>query len=235
MDTIGVVCEPDHPVFGRVGERLAARGFRVEFHRPGDPLDGPTVAAHDAFAVTVLHRGSVAALRAADRAGVETWNGFVPATALSCRLIALHALERVGCRVPSAGSIDDSRLTRRVRWDDRTGERRTVRQERVDSGPVTHRYYAVDDGVETHVQATALRDSLSDHRPAVEATDADVEVATRLRELLERFDARALGVDVVRADDGPYAVDVDPAPQFHGAGMERRLADSLASLTTVGA
>ncbi len=31
----------------------------------------------------------------------ETWNGFLPTTALACRLVALHGLEQVGCQVPT--------------------------------------------------------------------------------------------------------------------------------------
>lgn len=238
MDTIGVVSEPDHPVFGRVAERLAARGFGVEFFPPGEPLDAGEMNDLEALANTVRSRRSFATLREADRTGLETWNGFTPTTVLSCRLVALNALERLGCRVPTTGSSrsdGDAVRKSRFRWDQPTENREDVFVERVRSEPVTYRYYAVNDGVETHVQAMILRSKLDGYRPAAEEADVDVELAARVRELLDRFEARTIAVDFVATRDAFYAVDVDPAPDFFDAGLERRIADSMASLTTIGA
>ncbi len=238
MDTIGVICEPDHPVFGRVAERLAARGFGVEFLSPRERVDPGGLDGLAALANAVVSRRSFAALRRADRAGVETWNGFLPTTALSCRLVGLHALERLGLRVPATdrSPIDGNGVQKpRFRWDARDTEGEGFFEERVRSEPVTYRYYAVDDGVETHVQALTVRSELTDDGSILGEADVDVELATRVRELLDRFDARVVAVDFVRTGGEFYAVDVDPTPQFHGAGMERRVADSIASLTTIGA
>ena len=237
MDTIGVVCEPDDPVFGRVAERLAARGFAVEFLAPGDPYDRSAVDGLDALAIAALTRQSLALLREADRVGVETWNGFVPATALSSRLVALYALERVGFRTPATGAAagdEDAVATRPFRWDGPTGAER-VRLAGYPRSAVTVRYYAVDDGLETHVHALTVRSKVVDREPVLGEATVDVELATRVRELLDRFDARAVGVDFRRADDELLAVDANPTPRFYGAGMERRVTDSLASLTPIGA
>jgi hypothetical protein len=238
MDTLGILCEADHPVFGRVAERLAARGFGVEFYRPGERLDADDLAALDALANTVLGRRAFATLRDADRLGLETWNGFTPTTMLASRLVGLHALDRLGCHVPAVGSArpdGDVRALPRFRWDHPTASQQEVFVERVATEPVTYRYYAVDDGVETHVQATTVRSKPDGYRPTNERADVDVELATRVRELLDRFQARTIAVDFVAARDAFYAVDVDPAPDFFGAGMERRIADSMASLMTIGA
>lgn len=237
MDTLGIVCEADHPVFGRVAERLAARGFGVEFATPGNPLEGDGLAAIDALATTDLGRASFGALRAADRRGLETWNGFTPTTALSCRVVALHALECLGCQVPATGATStDDHGDRRARFRGAgAAVAHDVFVERVGSEPVTYRYYAVDDGIETHVQATTVRSEPDGYRPTVEEADVDVELATCVRELLDRFEARALAVDFVASRDAFYAVDVDPAPDFFAADLERRIADSLASLMTIGA
>lgn len=238
METIGIVCEADHPVFAQAAERLAARGFGVEFFSPGEPVDRDALDDLAALANTVISRWSFAALREADRSGLETWNGFTPTTVLSCRLVALNALEQLGCNVPVAGSSrsdGDVVRTSRFRWDHPTAGREDVFVERVQSEPVTYRYYAVDDGVETHVQAMTIRSKLDGYRPAAEQADVDVELATRVRELLDRFEARTIAVDFVATREAFYAVDVDPAPDFFSAGLERHIADSIASLTTIGA
>lgn len=241
MDTIGVICEPDDAVFGRAAERLAARGFGVEFFPPGEPVQPDDIDTLDALANSAMCRQSFAALSYADRNGVETWNGFFPTTALSCRLVVLNALERVGYRVPKiafeqpeADYVGKSRF----RWNGPAGVDGSTEfyQEAVGAEPAVERYYALDDGVETHLQALTVKTELTEQEPLLEETEVRVQLATRIRELLDRFDARAIGVDFVIDDYGEcYAVDISPVPSFDGAGMDRRLADSLASLTTIGA
>jgi len=241
MDTIGVICPPDDAVFGRAAERLAARGFDVEFLPPSEPISPAEIDALDALANRVARRQSFAALSYADRNGVETWNGFVPTTALSCRLVALNALDRIGCRVPEIRFDDpgDGFVgTTRYRWDGppAIGGAVDFYQQMVGDDSVRYRYYALDDGIETHLQALTVRTELSEHDGLLDETEVRVELATRIRELLNRFGARAIAVDFVADDRGEfYAVDMTPVPTFDGAGMVRHLADSLASLTTIGA
>lgn len=241
MDTIGVICEPDDDVFGRAAERLAARGFNVKFLAPRDPIAPADIEALDALVSQTVSRQSFAALHYADRIGVETWNGFFPTTALSCRLVALNALERLGCLVPDISfEKPDGEFVGKTRyaWDGppSVGTDVDFYLEAVGADPLLHRYYALDDGVETHLQALTVHTELTEQGPIVEETDVQVELATRIRELLDRFDARALSVDFVTNDRGEhYAVDVDTVPSFDATGMDRRVADSLASLTTIGA
>jgi hypothetical protein len=244
MDTIGLIAEPTHPVFGRVADRLAARGFGVEFLPPREPTSREEISALDAVANTVVSGRSVAILRHADAAAVETWNGFVPTTALAARRIAMHAMESLGCTVPprdgqdaaqkaggTASSFGEQGPTQ-FQWTDPAGLLRDATTER--AGERT-RYYAVDDGVETHVQARTLHYSLDTEAKSLSEATVDVEFATRIRELLNRFDARAVAVDFATRDGTDYAVTVNPVPQFYDIGMERRIADSMASLTTIGA
>ena len=236
MDRIGFLCEPAHPTFWPVAERLSARGFEIRFLDPTDPVAREDVDALDALVEASIGRTAFEVLRYADRVGVETWNGFVPTTALASRLVALEALEAVGCPVPEVRSDPPARPDAyvergRYRWDAGAG---TFYQRRLDADPVTHRYYAVDDGRETHVRAVTVRSELSGLDDLVASTDVEVGPATRVRELLSRFGARALAVDFVQAGDA-YAVDVDPAPTFVGARMDQHVADAVASLTTIGA
>jgi hypothetical protein len=240
MDSIGFICDPDHPVFHSVAERLAARGFEVSFFRPSDPLGPADIDSLSALASGVVHPAAFAALGYADRAGVPTWNGFLVATALSARLVTFDALETVGCRVPSVrfdGPHEGYVPAHRYAWEGAftLGGSAPFYVEAVGDGP-THRYYAVDDGRETHMRALSVRATISDGGRLLERTDVDVARAASVRELLDELGARAVAVDFRRGDDGEYyAVRATPTPAFTGTGMDRRVADSVASLTTIGA
>jgi hypothetical protein len=240
MDTIGFIADPDQPVFRSVGQRLSARGFEVEFLRPTDPITPDDVDALAALVNCQLHPTSFAALRYADTRGIPTWNGFTVTAALSARLVAFETLESVGCRVPSVRFDPGAgyEAGQPYAWDgpNRLGEPAPFYVERVRTGPVDHRYYAVDDGRETHMRALSLRTSPGEGAPLVEDADVDVSLAARVRELLDQFAARAVAVDFAPGADGEfYAVRATPTPTFLGVGMDRRVADSVASLTTIGA
>lgn len=241
MDSIGFLCDPDHPLFRPVAGRLVARGFDVQFHRPADPPSEREVDALAALVGGAVHPTVFAALRYADENGVETWNGFTATAALSARLVTLGALDAVGCRVPDVsfdGPRDGYEAGYHYAWEGPTdlGETAPFYVERVGTGAVDQRYYAVDDGRETHMRALEVRPSLSDDDPLLQRTDVDVSLAASVRELLDRLGARAVAVDFTRGEDDEfYAIRATPTPTFTGAGMDRRVADSVASLTTIGA
>jgi len=237
MDTIGFVCEPTHPVFWPVAERLAARGFDVAFLQPDDPVTVGTLDDLSAVVSGALRPPAFRALRYAERSGIPTWNGFVPTTALTSRLVALRALERAGCRVPDISLTDPERDDYVERSLYRVGDGGTgaFYQEAVGTDPVVHRYFAVNDGRETHLRGLQMRSRLTEGGRLVTDTEVDVALAARVRELLDRFGVRALAVDFAEGREGFYAVDIDPVPTFNGAEMDRRIADSVASLTTIGA
>ena len=240
MDSIGFLCDPDHQVFRPVAHRLAARGFDVEFLRPSDPISPRDVDALSALVGGVVHPTAFAALRYADAAGLPTWNGFTATAALSARLVAIDALAAVGCHVPDVrfdGPREGYVPGYRYAWQGATtlDGPAPFYVEAVGTGAPEHRYYAVDDGRETHMRAVELHTAITGDDPLVERTDVDVSLAASVRELLDSFDARALAVDFTRGADGRfYALRATPTPSFTGAGMDRRVADSIASLTTIG-
>lgn len=241
MDSIGFVCDPDHPAFRPVAQRLAARGFDVEFLRPADPISADDVDALAALVGGVVHPATFAALRYAEDAAVPTWNNVTAVSALSARLVTLEALEAVGCRVPEVsfdGPADGYDAGYRYAWEGPTnlGDSAPFYVESVGTGGVDHRYYAVDDGRETHIRAVKLRTAIADDERLLERADVGVSLAASVRELLDVLGARALAVDFTRGEDGEfYALRATPTPTFTGAGMDRRVADSIASLTTIGA
>ena len=240
MDSIGFVCDPDHPLFRPVAGRLAARGFEVEFHRPTEQVAPADVDALSALVGGKVHPTALDALRYADANGVRTWNGFATTVALSARLVTLEALDAVGCRVPDV-RFDGPRAGyapgRRYGFEGAPAldSPAPFYVEAVGTEPVDHRYYAVDDGRETHMRALDVRRVVVDDEPVLQRADVDVSLAASVRELLDRFGARAVAVDFTEGEDGKfYAVRATPTPTFTGAGMDRRVADSVASLTTIG-
>ena len=241
MDSIGFVCDPDHPAFRPVAQRLAARGFGVEFLRPADPISAADVDCLGALVGGVVHPTAFAALRYAADAAVPTWNDVTAMTTLSARLVTLEALESVGCRVPTVrfdGPRSGFVAGYRYAWEGpiRLDDSAPFYVESLGTDGVDHRYYAVDDGRETHIRAVRLRTAIADDERLLERADVDVSLAASVRELLDILDARAVAVDFTRGEDGEfYAIRATPTPTFTGAGMDRRVADSIASLTTIGA
>lgn len=241
MDPICLLCDPDHPLFGPVSDRLVARGFDVTFFRPTDPISTEAIESLAAVANGVLHPTTVAALRRADQAGIPTWNGFTATAVLSARLVSFNALASVGCTVPGVrfdGPAEGYVPSGRYMWDEAVtlGDSAPCYVERVRAGDVDIRYYAVDDGLDTHVRAAKLRSRPTADERAVAQADVNVTLAAAVRELLELLESRAAAVDFTRGEDGTmYALWATPVPTFSGVSMERRIADSVASLTTVGA
>jgi hypothetical protein len=240
MDPIGLLCDPEHPIFGPVSERLVARGFDVTFFRPTDPISPDDIESLSAIANGVLHPTTIGALRHADKVGVPSWNGFTATAVLSARLVMLSALESVGCTVPNVrfdGPTEGYIPSGRYAWDESSqlNDSAPCYIEQVREDDVDIRYYAVDDGLETHVRASKLRFHPTPDESAVERTDVDVSLAAAVREVLELLESRAAAVDFTRGAGGtPYALWATPVPSFTGVNMERRVADSVASLTTIG-
>ena len=240
MDTIGFVCDPDHPAFGPVARRLTARGFEVEFFRPDGRVAPADVARLSALASGVVHPTAFAALRYADGEGIPTWNDWTAVAVLSARLVTLSALDAVGCRVPDVrfdGPHEGYVPAYRHAWEGPTtlDDTAPFYVEAVGNDGVDYRYYAVDDGRETHMRALSVRTAVADDDPLLERAEVNVSLAAGVRELLDVLDARALAVDFTRDDEAFYAVRATPTPTFTRAGMDRRVADSVASLTTLGA
>lgn len=233
---IGLICPPDHAMFGPVAERLRDRGFDVAFLPVGVAL-GPDRLDDLALLVNKKVRwASIDALAYAHRNGIRAWNDYVATTVFLNRLSQLGALSAVGFAVPDVlteppdgdhvakGFLD-------VHADPTLNGEGDLYQPLLDFDGVDHKYYAVDDGREVHTAVTRFESKLFGDREYLGPGEVDPTVAARLRRLLRFTGARALGVDVVSVDGEPHAVDVNPATSFRRTGLERALADSIADAT----
>ncbi|EFW92880.1 hypothetical protein ZOD2009_08419 [Haladaptatus paucihalophilus DX253] len=231
-ERIGIICDPNHQVFGVVAETLRKRGYDVEFLEPGveqprDRLDRLTMLVNKK-----ARWESLDALEYAERNGIKTWNGYVASLLLFNRVSQLGCLAAAGFRIPSIlteppdgdyvakGFID-------IGDDPVANGTGDFYQRLLDADGPDHKYYAVHDGNETHTAVVRFDSKLHGERERLGPGTIDTDVAVRIERLLDFLGARALGVDVIRVDDRWVAVDSNPATSFKHTGLETPLADSI--------
>ena len=231
---IGLICPPDHEMFGPVAERLRTRGFEVVFFEPGVDLERPRIDELDLLVNKKVRWASLDALQYAYRTGVPAWNDYVATTVFLNRLSQLGALAAVGFSVPEVrlekpdgdyvakGFLD-------VHEEPTLNGEGDLYQPLLSFDGTDHKYYAVDDGREVHAAVTRFRSKLFGEREFLGRGTVDPTVETRLRRLLRFTGARALGVDIVEVDGEPYAIDANPATSFRRTGLESELVDSIAA------
>jgi len=231
---VGITCPSDHPVFSVVGDRLAQRGYAVEYFDPNEPIPRETLASLSLFVNKRTRPASVRALVAAERLGVPTWNSATGVLACVSRFTQLCALEGVGFAVPRASTTKpdgDYVAKGRYHWEmspevDGEGE---VYEELLPAEPVDYKYYVVDDGASVRTVVLRATSKLWSEKRILGRSDPVPEIRRRITELVKRLEMRAIGVDVVRVDDRWYAVDVNPCPSFSETGLETALAESIAA------
>lgn len=229
---VGFICSPEHTVFGQVAAELQRRGLRVTFFEPGVVLATDQLADLDLLVNKKPRFESVRALDDAERLGVAAWNDHAATRLFINRLSHLGALEAVGFTVPETHltSPDGEYVAKRFFDVENTPELNgegDLYQSLLAFDGVDHKYYAVDDGERIHTAVTLVESKLlGDHTYLGHGT-VDPLVAERIRRLLEQTGARALGVDVVYANDEPIAIDANVATSFRYAGLEEQLVDSI--------
>ena len=231
---VGITCSSDHPTFGAVGDVLAERGYAVTYLDAERPIDRGTLAGLSGFVTKHTRPASVRALVAAERLGVPTWNSATGVLACVSRLSQLCVLSGVGFPVPSASRSRPAEpyvAKGLYHWEPGAtvnGEG-AVYEELLDVDPVDYKYYVVDDGrTRRTVVLRAASKLRGEKRVLGEAEPVAAHVA-RIEALMDRLGMRGVGVDLVRTDDGWYAVDLNPCPGFEGTGLEGALADSVES------
>jgi hypothetical protein len=230
---VGLICNDEHDVFRVVADRLEDRGATVTFFEPGRRLSADEITDCDLLLNKKVDPASFDALRTAAREGVRTWNG-EQTVRLGVRLFGYGMLEHVGFHVPEVFfERPDADVVAKTAVDwhfepdpERNGDG-DLYQRLVPAEPIDHKYYAADVGDEIVVQVLRTTSKLQTAKRPLEMVDPDPVLADRVRELLRVTDTQAIGVDVVYGEDGPWAVDVNPAMSFRHTGMEDELVDSI--------
>lgn len=231
---VGMICPPDHEMFGVVADRLGERGFAVEFIEPGVPLPPERIDTFDLLVNKKVRWESLRALAYAHRTGVPAWNAYVPTTLLLNRLSQLSVLGLAGFAVPEllAEPPDGEYVAKGlfdVHDEPRVGGEGAIYQPLLPTDGVDHKYYAVDDGERVRLAVVRFESKLFGERRHLGRGEVDERVTGPLRRLLRLTGARGVGVDVVYVDRAPVAVDANPATSFRRTGLEGALADSVAA------
>jgi len=236
---IGIICPPDHDVFGPVASRLRDRGFDVDFLEPGVEIGSDALDELDLLVNKKVRWESLDALEYAHRNGIAAWNDYVASMVFLNRLSQLAALEAVGFDVPSVsperpatehvakGFMD-------VHQDPTLNGDGDFYQPLLPFDGTDHKYYAVDDGSEVRMAVARFESKLFGEREFVGRGRVDPAVGERIERLLRFTGASALGVDVIEVDGQPHAVDVNPATSFRRTGLEDALVDSIATAVPAG-
>jgi len=230
---IGILCKPNQPVFTEVAERLRNTGRRVRFFHPRSDLSPAQIADLSLLVNKKTVPDVLPALRHARQTGIPLWNGLQATILFSSRLVGLRALSKMGFRTPevtfekpAGASVAKGNYI----WNDEpelNGEG-DFYQELIQTEPVDYKYYAVNDGTRIHVAGRLVTSKLHGEKQFIERLQIEPPLAASLRQLVDRFDIRGVGVDLVKDTDGQYwAVDVNLAAGYRDTGLESALTQSI--------
>ncbi len=230
---IGILCQKGKPVFSDVAERLRNAGFQVRFFHPRSPFS----PAHTADLSLIVNKktlpSALPTLRYARRTGTVLWNNLQAVILFSSRLVGLRALSEMGFLTPEVTfeKPDGEYVAKGYYiWNDEpelNGEG-DFYQELIPTEPVDYKYYAVNDGSQIHVAGRRVTSKLYGEKQFIGQLETRPAIAASLRELVDRFDLRGVGVDLVRDDDDRYwAVDVNLAAGYRDTGLEPVLTESI--------
>lgn len=230
---IGILCQKSKPVFSDVAERLRNAGFQVRFFHPQSPLSPTHIADLSLIVNKKTLPSALPTLRHARRTGTVLWNNLQALILFSSRLVGLRALSEMGFLTPEvtfekpAGEYVAKGY---YIWNDEpelNGEG-DFYQELIPTEPVDYKYYAINDGSQIHVAGRRVTSKLYGEKQFIGQIETRPALAASLRELVERFDLRGVGVDLVKDDNGQYwAVDVNLAAGYRDTGLEPALTESI--------
>lgn len=231
--SIGILCQKHKPVFREVAERLRNAGFRVRFFHPQSPLSPDEIADLSLIVNKKTLPSALPALRHARREGTPVWNNLQATMVFSSRLVGLRALSKMGFCTPDVSfeKPDGEYVAKGSHiWNgepELNGEG-DFYQELVPTEPVDYKYYAVNDGQRIHVAGRRVTSKLYGPKQYLGQIEIRPALAASLRQLVQRFDLRGVGVDLVKDDDGQYwAVDVNLAAGYRDTGLEPALTRSI--------
>ncbi|MEF8775786.1 MAG: hypothetical protein V5A43_04690 [Haloarculaceae archaeon] len=229
------MCQKSKPVFSDVAERLRNAGFHVRFFHPQAPLSPGQNADLSVIVNKKTLPSALPTLRHAHRTEPVLWNNLQAVILFSSRLVGLRALSEVGFLTPEVTfeKPDGEYVAKGYYiWNDEpelNGEG-DFYQELIPTEPVDYKYYAVTDGERIHVAGRCVTSKLYGEKQFLSQIQIRPALAASLRELVERFNRRGVGVDLVKDDDGQsWAGDVNLAAGFRDTGLKPALTDSVIS------
>ncbi|WP_236044532.1 hypothetical protein [Haloarcula salinisoli] len=230
---IGILCQKSKPVFSDVAERLRNAGFQVRFFHPQSPLSPDHITGLSLIVNKKTLPSALPTLRHARRTGTALWNNLQALILFSSRLVGLRALSEMGFLTPAVTfeKPDGEYVAKGYYiWNDEpelNGEG-DFYQELIPTEPVDYKYYAVNDGSKIHVAGRRVTSKLYGEKRFLSQLEPRPTLVASLRKLVERFDLRGVGVDLVRDDEDQYwAVDVNLAAGYRDTGLEPALTDSI--------
>jgi hypothetical protein len=232
---IGILCQKNKPVFSDVAERLRNAGFQVRFFHPQSTLSQDQITGLSLIVNKKTLPSALPTLRHARRMGTALWNNLQAIILFSSRLVGLRALSKMGFLTPDV-TFEKPKGEYVAKgyyiWNDEPelNGQGDFYQKLVPTEPVDYKYYAVNDGERTHVAGRCVTSKLYGEKQFLNQIQVRPALAASLRELVERFNLRGVGVDLVKDDDGQYwAVDVNLAAGYRDTGLEPALTDSVIS------
>ena len=230
---IGILCQKSKPVFSDVAERLRNAGFQVRFFHPQSPLSPDHIAGLSLIVNKKTLPSALPTLRHARWTETALWNNLQALILFSSRLVGLRALSEMGFLTPAVTfeKPDGEYVAKGYYiWNDEpelNGEG-DFYQELIPTEPVDYKYYAVNDGSKIHVAGRRVTSKLYGEKRFLSQLEPRPTLVASLRKLVERFDLRGVGVDLVRDDEDQYwAVDVNLAAGYRDTGLEPALTDSI--------
>lgn len=232
QERVGIICQPDHPVMSAVGVRLADHGLDVAFFDPDSSIGSTELAGLSILVCKRTRPASIRALIAAQRLGVSTWNSATGVQACLTRFTQQCALAAVGFPVPNSSRTrpDGDYVAKGLyHWQSTlevNGEG-DVYEELLPTDPIDFKYYVVDDGTTARTRVVRVTSKLWGEKRVLGWAEPVSELVDRITTLMDRLEMRGIGVDVIRVDGVWYAVDLNPCPDFTGAGMDAVIARSI--------
>ncbi|WP_436925761.1 hypothetical protein [Halosimplex amylolyticum] len=233
--TIGLLCKTNKPVFTEVAERLRDAGYRVRYFHPRSGLSPRQAADLSLIVNKKTLPVALPSLWHARQVGTPLWNNLQATIALSSRLLGLRAVSEAGILTPDVTfeKPPGEYVAKGFNvWDDDpelNGEG-DFYQELIPTEPVDFKYYAVNDGEQTRVAGKRVTSKLYGQKRLLGGIQTRPALASSLRQLVERFDLRGVGVDLVEDDDGQFwAVDVNLAAGYRDTALESALTASIVS------
>ena len=231
--SIGILCQKNKPVFSEVARRLRNEGFQVRFFHPRSPFSPDHFADLSLVVNKKTLPSAFPALRHGRRTGTALWNNYQAMVLFSSRLVGLRVLSEMGFLTPEVTfeKPDGEYVSKGYYiWDgepELNGEG-DFYQELIPTKPVDYKYYAVNDGSQIHVAGRRVSSKLYGKKQFLGQIQIRPEVVASLRQLVERFNLRGVGIDLVKDLNGQYwAVDVNLAAGYRDSGLETALTESV--------